>query len=84
MRQIACILFTFFVIVSGVACSDDNDDGEEACRNFAAKCPAGAPGAGATCDANRINDAANHDEVEDCIEDAVDCNAAVACLGTLR
>lgn len=65
-----------FLSLPTTACGDDDDDGKEACDEVARKCP-GAPVA---CDANRINDSDKRDAIDDCIEDAADCNAAQACL----
>jgi len=82
MRNILVVLTAALVIV--IAGCDD-DDGKEACEAFGQKCPAGDPAAAsASCSADRINDASNGGEVEDCIQAAATCAAAVTCLGTLK
>jgi len=87
MRSIPAVLAASFLVLSTltVTAACDDNDGKQACEAFASKCPAGSPGAGTTtCDAERINNATNGGQVEDCVQGAADCNAAVACLGTLK
>lgn len=74
-KSLAVILACVFA-VSVVACSDDEDDGKEACDALAVKCAGQTP----ACDAARIQNSSKADAVEDCIENAADCNAAQACL----
>lgn len=70
------------VLVLGAGCADD-DDGKEACEAYALKCPAGSPNT-VSCNPDRVNDAVNGGEVEDCIQAAADCNAATACYNGLK
>jgi hypothetical protein len=70
------------MLLTTIAC-DDDDDGKQACDAYATKCPAGSAGI-QSCSADRINDAANGGDVEDCIQGAADCNAANTCLASLK
>lgn len=79
-KTIGIVLATAFLLVA-VGC--DDNDGEEACTSYAQKCPAGSAGAVA-CSADRINDASNGGDVEDCVQASADCAAATACLATLK
>lgn len=81
MKKLGLMLVAV-VLVMIAGCADD-DDGKEACEAYALKCPAGAAGA-VSCSPDRVNDAVNGGEVEDCIQGAADCAAATACYNGLK
>ena len=73
------------LLVPAAGCSDKS--AEETCDRFKSLCNTTAPTDGgpsitvtATCDADKLDDISNADEVKDCVADAKDCNSATACM----
>lgn len=85
------------VIVSSVALAFvpgcGGASGEDVCEKANKLCPATTesdPDSGITatvtlkCDPNEAEKATNLDEISDCLDDAKDCNGAVACMAKAK
>ncbi len=78
------LIASSLVVAMLTGCSGGN--GEAICSRFKTLCNAttGTTTITVSCDEGKVDDASNGDDVEKCMDAAKDCNAATACMLTLK
>ena len=83
-KYVGCVALTMFGVLAVVACSSDSKDScsklESLCSSTTTTDGGGTASISVKCDADKLDDLSNADEVNDCIKGASTCAVATGCL----